>query len=86
MVVTGAPPGLVSIGGYRFAVSELQEFVGRPENGGGTLAILPDGLTGHRLAATAADRDAACAALAEAGANPLITGAFHERPRRSSYR
>jgi hypothetical protein len=79
MVVTGPPPGIVSVGGARFVVSELQELVG--ETGDGTLAVLPDALCGHRLAGNAADRAAVHAALERIGASPLLVGAFRERPR-----
>jgi hypothetical protein len=79
MVVTGPPPGIVGIGGYRFVVRELQDLVGAVENGAGTLAVLPDALAGHRLAGTAADREAVRASLARRGVNPLLVGAFRER-------
>jgi len=81
MVVTGPPPGIVSIGGYRLVLRELLELVRRVENGAGTLAVLPDALVGHRLAGTAPDRDTMQAALAKLGANPLLVGAFREHPR-----
>ncbi len=51
------------------------------EHGGGTLAVLPDALAGHRLAGSAADRDAVRDALAKLGANPLLAGAFRDRRR-----
>jgi AMP-binding enzyme len=79
MVVTGPPPGIISVGGYRFAVRELQDLVSSVANGGGTLAALPDALAGHRLAGTASDRDAIRVALAKLGANPLLVGAFRPR-------
>jgi acyl-CoA synthetase (AMP-forming)/AMP-acid ligase II len=81
MVVTGPPPGIVSIGGYRFVERDLQELAGRAENGAGTLAVLPDALAGHRLAGTARDREAVRSALAKLGANPLLVGAFRDRSR-----
>jgi hypothetical protein len=81
VVVTGPPPGLVSVGGYRFVVRELQELVGSVETAAGTLAVLPDALAGHRLAGTAADCDAIQASLIRLGTNPLLVGAF--RPRTS---
>ncbi len=79
MVVTGPPPGIVSIGGYRFVVRELQDLVSSVADSDATLAVLPDALAGHRLAGTATDRDAIQAALATRGANPLLVGAFRER-------
>jgi hypothetical protein len=76
MVVTGPPPGLVSIGGYRFVVRELQDLVGSITTGAPMLAALPDAMAGHRLAGTAADHAAVQALLSRLGANPLLVGAF----------
>ena len=81
LVLTAPPAGLVGIGGYRFVVRDLHDIVHRAEDGGGTLAILPDALAGHRLAGIAADHDTLEAALAKAGANPLLVGAFRKRRR-----
>ncbi|HKA78487.1 MAG TPA: class I adenylate-forming enzyme family protein [Xanthobacteraceae bacterium] len=81
MVLTAPPQGLVSIGGYRFIVRDLHDFVDRVEDGGGTLAVLPDVLAGHRLAGIAADHDMLEAGLAKLGANPLLVGAFRKRRR-----
>ena len=78
ITVTTPPPGLVSIGGYRFALRDLQELAARIEPGG-TLAALPDRLGGHRLAGTVRDRDLARDALERLGVNPLVAGAFRER-------
>jgi len=75
LVVNGAPPGVVSVGGYRFALRELQNLVAQIDESG-SLAALPDLLAGHRLAGTASDRDAIRSALAEQGANPLVISAF----------
>jgi hypothetical protein len=80
MVVTDPPPGIVGIGGYRFALHELQDLVNSVDSGAGPLAVLPDALAGQRLAGTATDRDAIRASLAKRGANPLLVGAFRERP------
>jgi hypothetical protein len=78
LTVNGPPAGIVSIGGYRFVLKELQEFVTSAAEGS-TLAALPDGLAGHRLAGVAGDRNAARRALTERGANPRIIGAVRER-------
>lgn len=78
MVVTGPPAGLVSVGGYRFGLRDLQDIVSRA-GGEGTLAALPDSLTGHRLAGDAADRPAIRHALMAIGVNPLLVRAFRER-------
>lgn len=80
LAVTGPPPGVISVGGYRFAMRELQDVVSEV-GGGGTLAALPDALAGHRLAGNAGDREAVQAALTERGVNPLLVGAFRERRR-----
>jgi len=78
MVVTGPPPGIVSVGGYRFALRDLQDLTGHiePES---TLAALPDTLTGHRLAGGAGNRDGMQEALLSRGLNPLIVDAFRDR-------
>jgi hypothetical protein len=80
LVVTGPPPGVVSVGGYRFVIRALQDAVGQIENGA-TLAALPDAFCGHRLAGSAADRETVAAALAELGVNPLVIGAYRDRRR-----
>jgi len=79
MFTVNAPPaGIVSVGGYRFVLRELQQFVtGAAE--GSTLAALPDGLAGHRLAGVAGDRNSVRRILTDQGANPLIVAAFRER-------
>jgi len=81
MVVTGQPPGIVSVGGYRFGMRDTQEFVTRFANNV-TLAALPNALCGQRFAGSAEDADTARAALRKAGANPLLVEAFrqHLRP------
>jgi hypothetical protein len=78
LVVNGAPPGVVSVGGYRFALRELQNQVTRIDESG-SLAALPDLLMGHRLAGGAGDRDAMRQALATQGADPLVVAAFRGR-------
>jgi hypothetical protein len=79
MVVTGPPPGMVSVGGYRFVVAELQDIVDRAECGPATVAALPDALAGYRLTAAAPDRGAMQTSLATRGANPLLARAFQAR-------
>jgi hypothetical protein len=78
LVVTGPPPGVVSVGGYRFALRDLQALVAQVEDGS-TLAALPDTLGGQRLAGSAADREAMQRALIALGANPLLVAAFRDR-------
>ena len=76
--MTGSPAGLVSVGGYRFGLHELHRLV-ETVDASGTLAALPDQLTGQRLAGHAQDCAAVRTSLAELGANPLIVGAFRDR-------
>lgn len=82
LLLTGGPPGIVSLGGYRFAIGELQDLVGRvaPD---GALAALPDLLAGQRLAGLADDRAAMQRALAALGVTPLVSDAFRDRPGRA---
>jgi AMP-binding enzyme len=77
-VLDGPPSGIVSVGGYRFAVRDLQDTVA-PVDPDGAVAPLPDALAGHRLAGVGADRAAICEKLAAHGANPLVIGAFREK-------
>jgi hypothetical protein len=77
LVVTGPPPGLVGIGGYRFVVREMQAMVSQVDDGA-TLATLPDALSGQRLAGSAADRRRVQDGLAALGVNPLLVDAFCE--------
>jgi hypothetical protein len=82
MVVTGSPPGMASVGGYRFLLSELQELLAGAQCGPATLTVLPDALTGHRLSASASDREGVEAEMANLDTNPLVSGAFRERATR----
>ncbi|TMJ02534.1 MAG: acyl--CoA ligase [Alphaproteobacteria bacterium] len=78
LIVDGPPGGIVSVGGYRFALRAAQDLVAGIEDGS-TLAALPDMLAGHRLAGAGADRDTICDALLAHGANPLLVAAFRAR-------
>jgi hypothetical protein len=78
LVITGPPPGIVSLGGYRFALKDLQDRLGRIERGC-TLAALPNAIVGYRLAGESADRATLRRSLTELGANPLIVRAFRGR-------
>ena len=77
MIIAGPPSGIVSVGGYRVPLRELEETVARIDPGS-SVAALPDALTGQRLAGVAADRQAVRRALAAQGAQPLLTAAFGE--------
>jgi hypothetical protein len=78
LVVTGPPPGTVSIGGYRFLMRDLENAIAEVD-AAATLAALPDAMTGHRLAGSAADPTGIRQALAGRGLNPLLINAFRER-------
>jgi hypothetical protein len=78
VTISASPPGLVSVGGYRFALRELQDLVGRVD-ANGVLATLPDALAGQKLAGLASDQAAIRDALAALGVNPLIGSAFRDR-------
>jgi hypothetical protein len=82
LTIDGPPAGIISVGGYRFALRAMQELIAGIEDGS-TLAALPDVLAGHRLAGSAADINAICDALLAHGANPLLIAAF--RARRSQH-
>jgi hypothetical protein len=79
MVLTGPPPGMVSVGGYRFVLAELQAILNGTEHGPASITVLPDALTGYRLSARAADQEGIESTLAILGANPLLANALNER-------
>jgi hypothetical protein len=84
LVIDGPPAGLVSVGGYRFALRGLHDLVA-PIDQAGSVAALPDVLAGHRLAGVGEDRGAIRDKLADQGTNPLVVGAFRDkRPGRAS--
>lgn len=78
LTIDGPPAGLVSVGGYRFVLRHVQEALLKAA-AGATIAALPDGLIGHRLAGSADDRVAIRRALSALGSNPLLVEAFRER-------
>jgi hypothetical protein len=78
LTVDAPPAGIVSVGGYRFALRAAQDLIAGIEDGS-TLAALPDMLAGHRLAGAGEDRDAICDALLAQGANPLLVAAFRRK-------
>ena len=53
IVVTGPPPGMVSVGAYRFMLDDMQQRVNHFDEGGATVAALPDVFAGHRLVGSA---------------------------------
>jgi len=78
LTVNGPPAGMISVGGYRFVLKDLQDFIAHLSEGS-SLAALPDALAGHRLAGVSSDREAIRRILMEQGANSLIVDAFRER-------
>jgi AMP-binding enzyme len=72
--VTGPPPSVVTVGSYRFVMSELERLVRRTD-GSAAVTALPDALAGHRLAGISGSGGVR-AGLAELGVNPLIVDAF----------
>ena len=78
LTITGAPAGISSVGGYRFAQAAVEAMIAEVDPAA-TLLAVPDALLGQRLAAHGADPQALAAALQAIGANPLIADAFHRR-------
>ena len=78
LAITGPPPGIVNVGGYRFPLHQLQETLGGLDPPA-TLAPLPDPLLGQRLVGNAIDRYAVQAALNASGVNPIVAAAFVDR-------
>lgn len=76
---SGPPADVVRIGGYRFALAELQDLVSQA-SANGILAALPHLLCGQKLAGAAGDAASVERALAALGISPLVGAAFRERP------
>jgi AMP-binding enzyme len=83
LVVTGSPAGLFSIGGYRFAMRDVQQVVAQADKEA-NVAALPDTFAGHRLAGHSRDQAAVRHTLDAVGLNPLIVRAFRDRGGTSS--
>lgn len=83
IVVTGPPAGIVSVGGYRFPLRDLQDVVSRID-AAATLAALPDPIVGQRLIGNAPDRVTMQAALNAVGVNPIVVAAFCDRSARDA--
>jgi hypothetical protein len=77
LVVTGPPPGFITVGGYRFPLQRLLETIAKIDPAA-TLTAVPDPLVGHRLIGIASDTAAMRIALSAFGLNPLIAAAFAE--------
>jgi len=78
LVVTAPPADIVAVGGYRFAMHDLQHMV-RGLDAHGVLAALPHAVCGHRLAGHATDPVTMRNMLETMGINPLLTAAFRNR-------
>jgi hypothetical protein len=77
LVVTGPPPGFITVGGYRFPLQKLLETIAKID-ADATLTAIPDPLVGHRLVGIAGDNAAMRMALNSFGINPLIAAAFSD--------
>jgi hypothetical protein len=76
--ITAPPAGMVSVGGYRFRASDIQDHsqvLGEDT----TLAALPDRLNGNRLVGRATNDASARHTATERGLNALVVDAFRAR-------
>jgi len=73
LLISGPPPGIATVGGYRLRTGELDLLADSLE---ATLAVLPQELTGQRLAGRAPEPAVVLRQLRERGVSPLIAGAF----------
>lgn len=77
LTITASPTGLIQVGGYRFAMHDVQTRVSAIDSKG-VLAALPHALCGYRIAGHALNSESLRSKLEEAGLNPLIQNAFHD--------
>jgi hypothetical protein len=82
LFMTGAPAGMISVGGYRLPLHELQEAIGKIDSGA-TLTTLPDPVIGQRLIGKSANREVVQAALTAVGVNPIVAAAFRDQSERT---
>ena len=75
LAVTGPPAGIAGVGGYRFALRQLQRMITDIDSGG-RIAALPDCSRAIGLPVCAPDNAALRQALIQLGVNPLIADAF----------
>ena len=78
LTITEAPDGMISVGGYRLPLHELQQAIGRIDSGA-SLTTMPDPVLGQRLVGNSANREVVQAALTAVGVNPIVTAAFRPR-------
>jgi AMP-binding enzyme len=77
-IVTGPPPGVTTIGGYRFRQNEVDWLIAKVDLDA-TLVAVPNASLGQCFAGSAPDLPATEAELRAQGVNPLIAGAFRPR-------
>lgn len=75
LAVTSPPPDLVVVGGYRLPRKEVDS-IGALLGPDSTLAVLPNALTGQRLAGNTTEPKTMAELLAGEGLNALIAAAF----------
>jgi AMP-binding enzyme len=75
--LTAPPPGVVTVGGCRFVLSDLEKLV-RQVHDDAAMAALPDSLSGHRLAGIAEKHIDMQKGLYNLGANALVIDAFQQ--------
>jgi hypothetical protein len=78
-VLNGAPPGVVGVGGYRYALLALEDAIGRIDREA-RLSPVADAVLGQRLIGAAGDANAVKVGLEAAGASPLVGAAFTSPP------
>jgi AMP-binding enzyme len=75
VVITAPPAGMIDVGAYRFALSQLRDTVARVDKAA-TISPLPHAVIGQRLVGASADPEGMRATLDAGGINPLIAMAF----------
>lgn len=78
LLMDGPPPGIITVGGCRFRLRDLQDLADRLDNGA-RIAALPDAISGQRLAGVGTSRPNLRETLLALGIHPLIVEAFRDR-------
>lgn len=76
--VSGPPGGIAAIGGYRFAIGDMESQISMADPAA-TIVALPGGLLAQKLAGSALDNAAVAAVILAQGSNPLLASAFRAR-------